>query len=152
MEDGRDKSGRFTQNNPHAWRKGQSGNPKGRPLFPVSDILRELGEMQDLNLVMTYKDKEGNDKELKIDLTATNGSLNYAVGAVLFNRAIKGDMAAIKELLDRQEGKAKQSIEHTHVEPERTEQEIEDELKAMEAEEAALDARKEEIEGPQDPD
>lgn len=69
--------------------KGQSGNPNGRPKLP--DISEALGKV--LN-----EEKDGL-KALDAVLTA------------LRNKAIKGDVRAIQELLDRAYGKSKQTME-----------------------------------------
>jgi len=71
------------------WEKGQSGNPKGRPKMPdlkeaISKILSE--------------EKNGQ--------TALD-----AVLIALFNRALKGDVRAAQELLDRGFGKSQQNID-----------------------------------------
>jgi len=71
------------------WEKGQSGNPKGRPKMPdlkeaISKILSE--------------EKNGQ-------------SALEAVLIALFNRALKGDVRAAQELLDRGFGKSQQNID-----------------------------------------
>jgi 3-hydroxyisobutyrate dehydrogenase-like beta-hydroxyacid dehydrogenase len=73
------------------FKKGQSGNPKGRPKLPdLSEaIARVLSE-----------EKDG--------LTALD-----AILAALRAKAAKGDVRAAQELLDRGFGKSKQFIDHT---------------------------------------
>lgn len=71
------------------WEKGQSGNPKGRPKMPdlkeaISKILSE--------------EKNGQ-------------SALEAVLIALFNRALKGDVRAAQELLDRGFGKSQQNVD-----------------------------------------
>ena len=76
----------------HKFKKGQSGNPKGRPpKLPALDKLLDtvLGE-----------EKDG--------LTAAEAILK-----ALRAKAAKGDVRAAEVLLDRAYGKAKQSIDHT---------------------------------------
>ena len=73
------------------FKKGQSGNPKGRPKMP--DIREALSKV--LN-----EEKDGN-KALDVILKALRA------------KAMKGDVRAIQELFDRAYGKAKQSIDHT---------------------------------------
>ncbi len=75
------------------FRKGVSGNPGGRPKkLPVTDvILQKLDEK-------CKQDKQGRTwAELLV--------------VALLGRAIKGDVKAIAELIDRAEGKAKQRSE-----------------------------------------
>ncbi len=75
------------------WPKGVSGNPGGRPRkLPVTDvILQKLDEK-------CKQDKQGRTwAELLV--------------VALLGKAIKGDVKAIAELIDRAEGKAKQRSE-----------------------------------------
>lgn len=73
------------------FKKGQSGNPKGRPKLP--DIKEAL-------IKVLNEEKDG--------MTALD-----AVLKALRARAIKGDVRATQELLDRAYGKPKQSIDHS---------------------------------------
>jgi hypothetical protein len=73
------------------FKKGQSGNPNGRPKLP--DIKEAL-------VKVLADEQEG--------MTALEAILK-----VLRQKAIKGDIRAIKELLDRGYGQAKQEIEQT---------------------------------------
>ena len=72
------------------YKKGESGNLKGRP--PVLPELKEV-----LTKILT-QEKDGRTA-LEAVLTA------------LFNRALKGDVRAAQELLDRYFGKVTQSID-----------------------------------------
>lgn len=78
---------------PASWKKGQSGNPKGAPKKPWrwAEVIRTVAERMD---------KSG--KEYKV-----------AIAEALLKEALKGNVAAIKELGDRLDGKAKQAIEMT---------------------------------------
>ncbi len=79
----------------HAFKPGVSGNPGGRPKrLPVTDVIIDL-----LNQPCKA-DKEGR-KWSELIVTA------------LMQRAVKGDVKAIAELIDRAEGKPKQRIENT---------------------------------------
>ncbi len=83
---------------PHKFKPGQSGNPKGRPKGKsLTKILKELLQKE------TTIEIEGEKR------TITNAEL---LSLKLMKKAIKGDdLAAIKEVFDRIEGKAKQSLE-----------------------------------------
>jgi hypothetical protein len=73
------------------WRKGQSGNPKGRP--PLPDIREALAE---------------------ILAEPVEGTLSlYAVLRALRDRAIAGDVRAAEVLLDRCYGKPTQRTDVT---------------------------------------
>lgn len=84
-----DNPGKFKPGNPHAFKPGQSGNPAGRPKErTVSEVLRAM-----MNEAHTD--------------TATFAE---AIADVLVKRCLLGDIKAIKETLDRTEGKVKQTI------------------------------------------
>ena len=73
------------------WKKGQSGNPNGRPKKDrcISDILREHGfDMQE-------------DKRTNLKLIVDK----------LYEKAIGGDLKAIDMIFDRLEGKPAQKVE-----------------------------------------
>ena len=74
---------------PHKWKKGQSGNPAGRPKLPN---LQEL-----LAKVL------GDEKDEK--------SAAEAILAAMRAKAIRGDVRAAELLLDRAYGKAKLDID-----------------------------------------
>jgi N-methylhydantoinase B/oxoprolinase/acetone carboxylase alpha subunit len=71
---------------PHKFKPGQSGNPKGRPkLIDLKEVIKnEVGD-------------EGIAKVIK----------------ALMKRAEAGDVRAIQELLDRGYGKAQSHVDHT---------------------------------------
>ena len=82
------------------FKPGQSGNPAGRPKkLPISDCLATLLEMPI---------EESERKKLKLPQGATNA---HAIAIVLIRLACKGDLRAIKEILDRVEGKPGTRIE-----------------------------------------
>lgn len=76
----------------HKFKKGQSGNPKGRP--PVLPELKAVIEK------VLNEEKDG--------ITALD-----AVILALHRKAVKGDTIAARELLDRYYGKPKQTMDVT---------------------------------------
>lgn len=74
------------------WKKGQSGNPKGRP--------KKLPELNELLANVLGDEKDGK--------TAAE-----AILLALRSKAVKGDIRAAEVLLDRSYGKPKQQIETT---------------------------------------
>jgi hypothetical protein len=76
---------------PHRFKKGQSGNPKGRPKLP--DIREALAKV-------LADEKDG--------VTALEATLR-----ALRNKAVRGDIRAAEVLLDRAFGKAGQTIDVT---------------------------------------
>jgi hypothetical protein len=80
------------EDNLKSWKKGQSGNPKGRP--------KKLPHLEELLADILGEDKEG--------ITAAEAILR-----ALRAKATKGDIRAAEVLLERAYGKAKQGIELT---------------------------------------
>ena len=88
MQGTEQNAGRSTRFKP-----GQSGNPKGRPkgvLYPSEELRRQLRQPYP-------KDEEGR-------------SYLQRLIAALLERAIGGDVGAIREVFDRLEGKPAQSV------------------------------------------
>ena len=77
------------QSNLKPFKKGQSGNPKGRPKLP--DIKAAMAKV-------LAEEKDGMDAL-------------EAVLKALRTRAIKGDVRAAQELLDRAFGKSRQAMD-----------------------------------------
>lgn len=75
------------ENKGHRWQPGESGNPNGRPPkgTAITDVMRQMLEEK---------------PEIK-----------RALMSKLLEMAIKGDLAAIREVIDRMDGRAKQSVE-----------------------------------------
>lgn len=89
---GRDAQGRFTKGNSHAFQPGQSGNPKGRPkAITLSEAYRrELAKL------------DPNDSEGR--------TFAEVLAEQTILKAKGGDVAALREIADRVEGKAKQTV------------------------------------------
>tara|TARA_R100001463_G_scaffold76981_1_gene131148 strand:+ start:103 stop:441 length:339 start_codon:yes stop_codon:yes gene_type:complete len=82
------------------YKKGQSGNPNGRPKGSKnrSTIVKEI-----LNLMVQVKDDDGNDKWQ---------SNEYLIVQAMVNKAIeKGDVAAFNALYDNLYGKLKDTVD-----------------------------------------
>ena len=75
---------------PHKWKKGQSGNPAGRP--------KKLPELRELLANVLGDSKDGK--------TAAE-----AILMALRTKAVRGDVRAAELLLDRAYGKPKQDID-----------------------------------------
>ena len=75
----------------HKFKKGQTGNPNGRPKLP---------DLKDAMAKVLAEEKDG--------MNALEAILK-----ALRAKASKGDVRAAQELLDRGFGKSKQQIEHT---------------------------------------
>ena len=80
--------------------KGVSGNPAGKPKGVQHSKTRLL---RLLELVQTKTNPITGEKE--------EFTIAEQLDMVLINKALKGDLNAYKELFDRLEGRAKQSIE-----------------------------------------
>lgn len=89
--EGRALNGTFAEGNRHGFQPGQSGNPAGRPKYTtVSEAIREQLKTLDKNGAYTLAEQ---------------------IADALIQQCLKGNVKAIKELIDRMEGKARQPIE-----------------------------------------
>ena len=89
---GRDPQGRFTKGYPHSFKPGECGNPNGRPKrTKLSDALIE-------KLAAMMPD-------------APEETIAEGVARVLIEKALSGDVQAIREIGDRTEGKPPRKIE-----------------------------------------
>jgi len=82
----------FEKGNPHAFKRGQSGNPTGRPKSQT------LSEDLRARLKEQYPGKDD----------TTYGQM---LAHKLVDLAIEGDIYAIKEIFDRTEGKPRQTVD-----------------------------------------
>jgi hypothetical protein len=92
QDNGRTVDGRFKKGHTNGFRKGQSGNPGGRPRHDTltASLLAKLKEWA-----------PGADDKTVADCLAT----------VLIREALLGNIQAIKEIVDRTEGRAKQALD-----------------------------------------
>lgn len=89
------------------YKKGESGNPNGRPLGArnVSTVLKEL-------LEEIAPDSIKNLSQIKDFLKKKKVTNADAIAGNLLHKAIvEKDLSAIKEIIDRTEGKAMQGVE-----------------------------------------
>ena len=90
------------------WKKGQSGNPNGRPKKGQAwaDVANELLDSNEIDITM----KMSNGKVKNLNLEA-NKSFRHAVIIGQISEAMKGNVQAAKELADRTEGRSKEHRE-----------------------------------------
>ena len=95
------------------WKRGQSGNPSGRPrTLPITNRYATVAELPAPdNLLSALPLSEPEKKEIK----------TYGDALVLsqFRAGIKGKTDAAKEIGDRLEGKARQAVNHGQHQPSR---------------------------------
>ncbi|QMW06384.1 DUF5681 domain-containing protein [Spirosoma foliorum] len=93
------------------FKPGQSGNPGGRPKGPITQFLRELGDSDELEITLV-KTKNGERGDPVKSTLSTNGeqTINQFIAARLLQMAMGGDIKAIKEVLNRTEGRVPQPI------------------------------------------
>lgn len=92
---------------PKPWPKGTSGNPKGYPKGKPnrSTILKEL-----LALTLT---QNGKAVENPLDPKQKKMTIEQAVNIALIQKALKGNIEAIKEIMDSVHGKITEKKELT---------------------------------------
>ena len=88
-----ENKGRNTENL-RMWQPGESGNPAGRPrkAHSLTQMLREYGEGVDV---------EGGPTRAQV------------LAGVLWRLALEGDRDIAKYIIDRQDGKPKERVEHS---------------------------------------
>lgn len=94
----------------HLWKKGQSGNPNGRPKGSrsVSDTFRKIASSDYAKLVIG----RGNTEQ-EIDLKTDGCDIVEAVAVCVIDKALNGDLKAADMMFDRLDGKAPQAIDMT---------------------------------------
>jgi hypothetical protein len=83
----------FTPGNPYAFKPGQSGNPAGRPRDTITPYLR-------VRVQQVYPGRDA----------TTYGEM---IANELIDLAVAGEIAAIREVCDRLEGKPRQAVDLT---------------------------------------
>ena len=93
------------------FKKGQSGNPKGRPKKGEAwaDVANDLLNSKEIDITM--KTADGKIKRLNLESDKT---LRHAVIIGQINSAMAGNVQAAKEVADRTEGRAKEFREVTN--------------------------------------
>ena len=76
-----------------------------RKAKPITQAYREILDSQEVRLELVTGDGEVR----KIEIRSQN-KLSYGVAAAVIINALKGDIASVKELTDRVQGKAEQSV------------------------------------------
>jgi hypothetical protein len=89
----------------HKFKPGQSGNPGGRPKKqPITDYLID---QLDRPIPELMREKV---PQIFVEVYGSNATFGQLLAFKLITQAVKGDMQAAKEVLDRVEGKVKQSV------------------------------------------
>lgn len=96
----------------YKWKPGQSGNPEGRPKKqPITDYLK--GQLEELiPLTMLDAMKEG-ARTVFTEIYGDRPTFGQMIAFKLVQTSAKGDMMAMRELLDRVEGKVAQKTQLT---------------------------------------
>lgn len=89
---------------------GNTANPNGRPLKEntFSDIARTLLSSKEIHIEYTYP-KDGALVKRSLNITSDN-TINHSLVAALVKEGLDGNVNAIKELIDRTQGRAPQEI------------------------------------------
>ena len=98
---------------PWQFKKGWKGGPgrkKGSKI--MSKSLREILNSDEVKLEMTHTTPSGRKKVQKYDLKVDK-NITYALSAALIREALKGNVTATREIIDRVEGKPIQAIDYT---------------------------------------
>lgn len=84
----------------------------GRKVGPITQFLREYGDVSDLIFTIEKINKDGEfSKSTTVLSTGSAQTINQAIAARLLQQALNGDIKAIKEILNRTEGRVPQPID-----------------------------------------
>lgn len=86
------------------FKPGQTGNPNGRPRRPLSDLLLHYGRAKAIAVSIELTNPDG-IIEQETFTNETKDSLFAAIAVTLLFKAVNGNISAIREVLDRTEGK-----------------------------------------------
>ncbi len=98
----------------HRFLPGQSGNPSGRPKkgSAWADIRKELLSASKIKLVLSTPDANGFDKTRIFDLkVGEEKTFRHAIMTRQIQNALSGDNDAIRDLMDREDGKPRQTVD-----------------------------------------
>lgn len=113
------KSDKQKDNSKKPWlfQPGQSGNIAGRPKKSetYSDTLREILEAKKINVTYSITGSKGTVRK-KIVKVSSNKNMYFGVAAAMIREALKGNVAASREIVDRIQGRSKQTLHITEVE------------------------------------
>ena len=84
----------------YRWKPGQSGNPKGRPPLVLSDVIRRRLQSS------AATSQRGKDLAEKLTMDSDTATLGDVLMEAVIELALAGDLGAIKEILDRVDGKS----------------------------------------------
>lgn len=100
-------------NTKHLWKTGESGNPKGRKkgvLF-FSEVARNLLQAKKIDITYSFP-KDGAMIRSHMHMESTH-SIAHSLVAALIKEGMGGNVQAIRELIDRTQGKSVESIDMT---------------------------------------
>jgi hypothetical protein len=95
---------------------GTVHNAKGRPKKgnAWADIREELLSASKIRIALTTPDKFGNERTRLFSMkTDEEKSFRYAILVRQIQNALSGDNDSIRDLMDRQEGKPRQTLDHS---------------------------------------
>jgi hypothetical protein len=88
----------------------QNINKTGANRKPISAILKQLLDEKIVSFELTLTDANGNQKTKKTELKS-KAAFKEVIAISLLQKAMAGDLKAMDMVLDRTEGKAKETIE-----------------------------------------
>lgn len=88
-------------------------NVSGKNRSLISQYLKEFGQSKAIKYEIEITGTDGVRRTIKGELKGKgkNGSVNQVIATRLLAKAMSGDLKAIEAVMDRTEGKPKQSIE-----------------------------------------
>jgi len=102
-----------TKQRNYPFKKGQSGNPAGRPKGKkmFSEVAREMMQSKKISVEYTFP-KDGKEVTRRMDINSDK-PIYYSMAAAMIRESLNGNVKAFKELIDRTEGTARSNIDVT---------------------------------------
>lgn len=104
-------------NHGHKWKKGESGNPKGRPVIPKGSLeIRKLTAEELIEIGTTIL--RANDAEVERIFSDPNEPyINRIVASILKRTYEQGSSGQFDTMMNRIVGKPKEVVEHLGLKP-----------------------------------
>jgi hypothetical protein len=101
------------KNQPHRFKKGETGNPHGRPKLAqtFAEVARKMMSAKKVDVEYTVIEDDGQEKIKHIKIETHEKNIYHGLVAALIKDGMRGNVNSITQLIDRTEGKALQTIE-----------------------------------------
>lgn len=97
----------------NAFKKGQSGNPSGRPKLPTDVVEgKKFNQIEVARIFNRFVNYSFEDLKAVMN-SPTSTTMELIIGKIMFEAIKSGDHMRMNFILDRMIGKVKEMVEHT---------------------------------------